>query len=340
MKIKSGKVPKILLIQISTIDEFVLASPVLRCIKKQWKDVVLHVLAGNSIKEHHIFNPYVDQFIFREEPFAVMIRKLKNEGYDYIIDLDRNFRSLIIKKALNKKSLCVRKWRVEKFLLTKLDINIMPPLHFTQRCLDALAPLGIKEDGLGLDYFIPEKDKVKETDLPHSHLGGFISFVIDAANNTQKLPINLLQEFCKKIEHPVILLGNKHDAATGATIAGVDRIKIYNACGKFNLNEMADLIRQSKLVISFDSDLQKIAFALNKTVIAVWGATTPVMGAGPYYGNNSRKEKMNVENIYLNLRCQPCSNTGTQKCPLEHFNCMQKQDINALLDKVYLHLKP
>jgi ADP-heptose:LPS heptosyltransferase len=331
-------VPKILLIQISTISEIVMASPVLRCIKKQLKEVELHVLTGDSIKEHHLLNPYVNHFIYWEEQFDVMIGKLKNEGYDYIIDLDRNYRSFFIKKALKKRAMTVRKWRVEKFLLNHFNINIMPGIHYTQSCLDVLVPLGIKDDGQGLDYFIPENDRVKETDLPHSHLGGFISFVIEASNNTQKLPLHLLKELCKKIEHPVILLGNKNEAATGDTIAELDSIKIYNACGKFNLNEMADLLRQSKLVISFDSDLQKIAYALKKPVIAVWGATTPVLGTGPYYGN-SMKEKMNDENIYLNLGCQPCSNSGTKKCPLKHFNCMEKQDINVLLDKVYLHLK-
>jgi hypothetical protein len=45
------------------------------------------------------------------------------------------------------------------------------------------------------------------------------------------------------------------------------------------------------------------------------------------------------ENILLNLRCQPCSRFGSKACPLEHFNCMEKQDIDALVSKVHERLR-
>ena len=71
--------------------------------------------------------------------------------------------------------------------------------------------LGIRNDGLGLDYFIHDKDVVNQKDIPISHLHGYIGIVIGAAHNTKKLPVHKLKELCSKINHPVILLGGKED---------------------------------------------------------------------------------------------------------------------------------
>ncbi|MEP6712164.1 MAG: glycosyltransferase family 9 protein, partial [Ferruginibacter sp.] len=182
-----------------------------------------------------------------------------------------------------------------------------------------------------------EKDVVKEHDLPTSHQAGFIAVVIGASYHTKKLPVHKLQELCYKIEHPIILLGGKENTAAGKQIAGVDPIKIYNACGKFNLNESADIVRQSKLVISNDTGLQYIACAFKKQVLAIWGATSPALDVEPYYGSLFMQQQKTpvYENIYIRLRCQPCSKYGTKICPLEHFNCMEKQDVDMIVQKVY-----
>jgi ADP-heptose:LPS heptosyltransferase len=333
--------PKILVIRFSSIGDIVLASPVFRCIKKQLPGAELHFVTKQSFQLVTSTNPYIDKFFYLDKDLPGLIEELKKEDYDYVIDLHKNFRSFKIKRALKKKSYTIRKLSAEKFLLTKLNIDIMPDIHITQRSLDTVAPLGVHDDGLGLDYFIPGKDIVKETDLPHSHLAGFVALVIGASYNTKKLPIHKLQELCKKLEYPVILLGGKEDRTAGEAIASVDDIKVYNACGKFNLNESADLVRQSKLVISHDTGLQYIACAFKKPLLAIWGATSPDLDVEPYYGSQFMDQQTVpiYENISLALSCQPCSKYGTAKCPLEHFNCMEKQDINAIVEKAMARLR-
>lgn len=330
--------PKILVIRFSSIGDIILASPVMRCIKKQLPAAELHFVTKLSFKMVTACNPYIDRFFYFDgDNLDELIEEFKTEEYDYVIDLHKNFRSTKIKKALKAKHYTIDKLSVQKLLLTRLNINIMPHRHITQRSLDTVAPLGITDDGLGLDYFIAEKDIVKEHDVPTAHHAGFIAVVIGASYNTKKMPVHKLQELCYKIDHPIILLGGKEDTSAAKRIASVDPVKIYNACGKFNLNESADLIRQSKLVISHDTGLQYIACAFKKQVLAIWGATSPALDVEPYYGSifMQQQHKPIYENISLNLRCQPCSKYGTKKCPLEHFNCMEKQDIDAIVRKVY-----
>ncbi len=333
--------PKILVIRFSSIGDIVLASPVFRCLKNQLPEAEIHFVTKQSFRLVTAANPYIDRFFYLDNDLPSLIAQLREENYDYVVDLHKNFRSVKIKHALKTKSFTIRKLSLEKFLLTKLNINIMPRIHITRRSLDTVAPLGISDDGMGLDYFIPKEDVVKETDLPHSHLAGYVALVIGASYNTKKLPFHKLQELCRKLPYPIILLGGKEDASTGNAIAAVDEIKIYNACGKFNLNESADLVRQSRLVISHDTGLQYIACVFKKQLLAIWGATSPALDVEPYYGSQFMDmQKVPVyENIYLGLGCQPCSKYGEAKCPLEHFNCMENQDIDGIVSKAMARLR-
>jgi ADP-heptose:LPS heptosyltransferase len=194
-----------------------------------------------------------------------------------------------------------------------------------------------------LDYFIPDTDKVKESDIPGGHLAGYIGVVIGAAHNTKKLPIHKLKELCGAIEHPIILLGGKDDREAGEQIASVDPHKIYNSCGKFNINESADLVRRAKLIITHDTGLMHIASAFKKQVISIWGNTVPQFGMYPYYGALSPqlpKDKLPYDIMEVRpLYCRPCSKIGYNKCPLGHFKCMEKIQISEIVEKVNYRLK-
>jgi ADP-heptose:LPS heptosyltransferase len=334
---------KILVIRFSSIGDIVLASPVFRCLKTQLENAEVHFLTKESFKLVTIANPYIDKFFYLNDNLEDVILQLQAENYDYVIDLHKNFRSIKVKRALKKKAYTIDKLSVEKFILTNLHINFMPKKHITVRSLETVKKLGVHDDGKGLDYFIPEKDTITQDDLPTSHILGFIGLVIGASYNTKKLPLHKLQELCKKIEYPIILLGGKEDTVIGDEIASVDPIKIYNSCGKFNLNESADIVRKAKLIISHDTGLQYIACAFNKNVLAIWGGTSPKLAVEPYYGSRflSTQTQLPYENIVVpKLWCQPCSKYGKDKCPLGHFKCMEKQDIDRIVMKVRerLHL--
>jgi ADP-heptose:LPS heptosyltransferase len=223
----------------------------------------------------------------------------------------------------------------------------MPDIHIVDRYMETVNSFGVKNDEAGLDFFIPETDKVKESDIPTSHLAGYIGIVIGAALNTKKLPVHKLQELCRGIDHPVMLLGGKEDRINGDLIAAIDPHKIYNACGKFNLNESADLTRRAKLIVSHDTGLMHIASAFRKQIISVWGNTVPDFGMYPYYGKkfldnyrNTGKDDSGPFDIVEveGLGCRPCSKIGYAKCPRGHFKCMEHIDIALLISSVHKRL--
>jgi ADP-heptose:LPS heptosyltransferase len=331
---------KILIIRFSSIGDIVLASPVFRCVKKQLPDAEVHFLTKNSYKIVTAANPYIDKFFYYDDNIEELLLRLKAENYDHVIDLHNNIRSNKIKRSLKKDAHTIDKLTYQKFLLTQLNIDVMPGRHITQRSLDAVLPLGVKDDGGGLDYFIAKQYEVNPDDIPTGHLAGYFVIVIGATYFTKRFPVHKIIELCNKINHPIILLGGKEDTANGDIISQNNQLKIYNACGKFNISESADIIKKAKLVISNDTGMQYIACALKRPVIALWGGTTPDLDVEPYYGSNflSNQQKPIYENVVLNLKCQPCSKYGLNKCPLDHFNCMEKINVDQLVAKVKLRL--
>ena len=326
-------VKKILIIRFSSIGDIILTTPVIRCLRGQFPDAEIHFLTKLSYKNIVASNPYVDKIQLLGDSFELMLHELQTEEYDYIIDLHHNLRTLRIKRFLkNVKAFSFDKLNVEKFIYTNFKINTLPKKHIVDRNLETVASLGIVDDGLGLDYFIPEKDKLKEGDLPTVHTLGYIAIVIGAALATKKMPLHKLKELCAAIEYPIVLLGDKDDYEHGKAIAEIDDIKIYNACGKFNLNESADILRGAKLVISHDTGLMHIAAALQRPIISIWGNTVPSFGMYPYYGKLSAQH---YDVVQVNkLWCRPCSKIGYKKCPRGHFKCMELIAVNEIVNMV------
>lgn len=322
---------KFLIIRFSSIGDIVLTTPVIRCLKKQVPEAEVHFLTRDNYRAVIEHNPYIDRVQVLAHSWELMIEELKAQDYDYIIDLHHNAKTLRVKNALKKKAYSFYKLNIQKYFYTAFKINLLPKLHIVDRYLQTVASFGVKNDGAGLDYFISAADETKREDIPGSHQAGYIACVIGAALGTKRWPVHKWKEFCAQLEHPVILLGGPEDKLSGDEIAAVDPIKIYNACGKFKLNESADLVRKAKLVITNDTGLMHIAAAYKKPVISLWGNTVPSFGMTPYYGN------VPVSDLILQtskLWCRPCSKIGYAKCPLGHFKCMEKISVDELISKV------
>jgi ADP-heptose:LPS heptosyltransferase len=300
----------------------VLTSLVVRCLKNQMKNAEIHFIT----KEQYAFilksNPYIDKVHVLEEKFGELVHELVPEKYDYIIDLHNNFRSARLKQSLKAKSFSVNKLNWQKMLLIRFKINRLPEKHIVDRYLETASALHIKNDGKGLDYFIPEKEEFKNSELPLPFQKGFVAFVIAGTYNTKKLPVEKVSEICQNINYPVILLGGKREFDEGEKILSQSKGNVMNYAGKISLNRSASLVRDAKVVLTNDTGLMHIAAAFQKKILSFWGNTVPAFGMIPYQpGQGSML--MQIEG----LKCRPCSKLGFQKCPKKHFRCMN--DMNA-----------
>lgn len=122
------------------------------------------------------------------------------------------------------------------------------------------------------------------------------------------------------------LFGSNNDQDTTNEIMRLTNNNCVNLSGTTQLDEVIDLLAQVNIVITNDSGLMHIAAALDKHVLAIYGATNPQIT--PPLCNKAKI-------FYLQLPCQPC---GKRHCPLHHLNCLHKLKPQTIID--YLALLP
>jgi ADP-heptose:LPS heptosyltransferase len=339
-KIKMA-IQKILVIRLSSIGDIIWTTPVIRCLKTQLENIELHYCTKIQYKSLVESNPYIDKLHYFEGSLGPLIKKLKNEKFDFIVDLHKNIRSLTIKWRLAVRSTSYNKLWMKRFLFTRFQINIMPNCHVVDRYMDTVRMLGVYNDGKGLDYIIPEREELSLESLPPGFRKGYIAYVIGGSGYTKLLPYEKMVELCDKINGPVVLIGGKEDFERGKQLeaffnfkrpdpaieAGLKKLNkktvIYNACGKYTVGQSSSLIKQADYVFGHDTGLTHLGAAFKKTIYSIWGGTVP----NNFYSYGTRFYI--IENN--KLHCRPCSKSGRPKCPKGHFKCMKEIPLNFTL---------
>ncbi len=298
----------------------------MRCVKKQIADAEIHFVTKHKYASLATSNPYIDQIHLFKDNLNELIRELSQMKFDYIIDLQNNYRSARIKQALGVKSFSVDKLNIRKWLLVWLKINQMPALHMVDRNLATVAALGVKNDGAGLDFFVPSDEEFHLNDLPGHFKQGYIAFVIAATWATKKLPVGKIVQICQNIDYPVIILGGKDEFTEGEEICSAIKGNILNFAGKLTLNQSASVVKNARIVLTNDTGLMHIAAAFKKKILVFWGNTVPAFGMVPYQPH-PKSAGLEVEN----LKCRPCSKLGHTRCPKKHFKCMNEMNTDKAI---------
>ena len=141
---------KILVLRFSSIGDIVLTSPVLRCLKQQIQGAEIHFLTKKKffgLVEH---NPHISKIFTFESAIDPVLKNLKAENYDLILDLHQNIRSFYVKLMLGKPAIGFDKLNIEKWFYVRWNWNRMPDLHIVDRYLQAVRVLGVRDDQGGL----------------------------------------------------------------------------------------------------------------------------------------------------------------------------------------------
>jgi ADP-heptose:LPS heptosyltransferase len=322
---------KILVLRFSSIGDIVLTSPVLRCLKQQKQNVEVHVATKSAFADLVRYSPHVDKVHELGDDITELTQRLKAERFDHVIDLHHNLRTARIKRALGVPAHSFNKLNIEKWLLVNLKVDRMPRIHIVDRYMRTVEHLGVKNDGLGLELFIPAERHIALKSLPTTHHNGYVALAIGAAHATKRLPEHRLIELAKLIEGHIVLIGGKEDSITARNIASAVGGRVFDATGKYDILGSASLIAQATSVIAHDSGAMHIAAAFKKPVVSIWGNTVPEFGMGPYIPLHP--ERAHIAEV-KGLSCRPCSKIGHDRCPLGHFRCMEQQDLRAVAERV------
>lgn len=312
---------KYLIICKKSVKDLILASAMFRCLKEQVEGAELFILTHEEHEHAVKYNPNIKAtYVFNDNSsFKKLQEQLRETMFDYIIDLDNDGQSRKLTKKLKIVSFrhehhTWKYWRYIHFLKKNI-----PGSHLSERFFETLKVFDVKNDKKGVEYFIDMYDELNLLSLPGNLPFGFIAFVISAPFFTRKILTEKIINICNNIEHPVLLIGYQTDEKIGDEIVRKTHCNVHNVCGKYNFNQNASLIRQSRLIITADNDFMHVAASFKKTIISIWGNTIPAFGEFPY----TEKDKSFIAQVQ-NLKCRPCSQKGFDKCPEKHFKCMQE----------------
>jgi heptosyltransferase-2 len=313
---------KILVVRFSSIGDIVLTTPVIRVLKKQLNAEV-HYLTKNAYSSLLKNNPNIDQLFSIKNSILEARKDLKDQKYDFIIDLHNNLRSslLIFLGSPVKRYV---KSNFKKFLFRNFGINFLKNKHVVDRYLDTISFLNIKNDEKGLEYYIDDQASV-DFDLNQK----YIAWAIGGSQIQKQISANQITKISERLNFPIVLIGGEEEKPTGDLIKeNCKELVIKNFCGVLDLDQSALIIEHSFCLFSNDTGMMHIGAALNKKIVSFWGCTKPDMGFYPY---------INVENSLLivspNSKRQ-CSKHG-DSCRYSKDGCIKHIEIDEnLLKKI------
>ncbi len=304
-------IKKILIIRLSSLGDILLATPLIRTIKKQYPYIQIDFVMKEQYTDLLKFNPYISNLlIYNPESVSKTRDVILQNKYDLIIDLQKNFRSKALAEGTGANILKFNKRSLDKFLLVSFKINRLtkaPPIP-QRYASDA----GIQLDNEGLDLFtngiisvLPEQG--------HRYIG----LAPGARHFTKRWPEEYYAELGHSLQrdgYTVVLFGGKDDKELCARLSKAIENSI-NLCSDNDILQTAADMKLCKAVVCNDSGLMHTACAVRVPVLSIFGSTVKEFGFAPY---NSRS--LVLENKLLS--CRPCSHIGRSRCPKGHFKCM------------------
>lgn len=297
-----------------------LTTPMIRSIQRQFPDKKIHFLLRSEYEPVLINNHFLEKiFLFTrvDDENKKLIKELRKEKYDLVIDLQNNIRSALVCSKLRVKTVKFDKRDTAKLLLVKFKMNLLKnapqmPVRYTQLFDD----LKLDDEGLELitlnapsNLFNPDKK--------------YIGFAPGSLHFTKMWPKEYyiqLGQMLNEDGYTIALFGGKDDRLVCAEIAAkVDSIDLSN---KNDLLQTSADMKKCIGMVCNDSGMMHTACAADVKVLAIFGSTVKEFGFTPYTGKESGLLNKSIVVENKTLSCRPCTHIGRDKCPKTHFKCM------------------
>lgn len=278
------------------------------------------------------YNPYIDQlYVFdKEQGIKSLKDKIRDGGYDHIVDIHKNIRSTILKYSSNASSSTYPKYIFRRTLLVTFGVNLyknVKPVYL--RYFESVNNFGVGYDHRGTEVFFTPKHLVNVTiALANAgcRINGKMVIICPGASysNKQWIPERFAQLGDRLNEKGYIVCfhGGKNDIDLCESIIRLMKKNSVSFAGQFSLLESAAFLKMASLAITNDSGMMHLAQSQKTPVVAIFGPTTKELGYFPLPDRSIVVEKM--------VSCRPCTHNGLNYCPKKHFRCMMEIQVDDI----------
>jgi len=311
---------KILIIRLSSLGDILLATPMIRSIQRKFPDKKIHFLLRAEYESVLANNHFVEKFFQYtriDDENKKLIKELKREKYDLVIDLQNNLRSALVCSKLRVKTIKFNKRDASKLLLVKFKINLLKNApQVPVRYAEIFDDFQLDDGGLDLITYnaaSPLFDPNKK----------YIGFAPGSRHFTKMWPKEYYIQLGKMLNdegYTIALFGGKDDRLVCAEISTqIDSIDLSN---KNDILQTAVDMKRCIGIVCNDSGMMHTACAEDVKVLAIFGSTVKEFGFTPYMGKESGVLTKSLVLENKSLSCRPCTHIGRDKCPKTHFKCI------------------
>lgn len=255
---------------------------------------------------------------------------------DFLFDLHNTLRSKLLRLFCFKTpTIKVFKRSFARFLLINFKINHLSHLesHHKRIIKDFAFLFQCDFDQDELEQFVLDNSANSKKTLTTNSVSFNKEVVVDLASPyivispvasfiTKLWPINNYLELAKRIlEHEdfinyqIVILGGPRDLSCKQFDA-LQSPRITNLQGQTTFLRSSEVISRASLTITNDTGVAHLSESFGIPVLSFFGPTSPDFGFRPHLDHS--------QVLYKNVKCSPCSATGSRPCKMPSLICMEQ----------------
>lgn len=324
---------RILLIRLTALGDVVLALPALSALRARFPEARIEWLVEAPYAPLLAGVPGLDGVVAYEKRgrhagaagWLALRSELAERGYDLVIDLQRKAKTVALAAGLGAPQvLGLRKrqgWGWVTAALGRERPATSP--HVSELYLGALEALGVERGAP--EVRLPVSARAREAAAPFLSRPWPVVIAPGATWATKRWSPRRFGELARALHdegHAVVLGGGPSDREAVEEARAASGLPLQDTCDA-PVEAWTGLLAASALLIANDSGPVHLAHALGTPVVVLFGPTAPGRWAprdGP------------VRVLSLGLTCSPCSNHGTERCPLGTHACLEGLPADQVLE--------
>jgi len=325
---------KILVFRQSSLGDVILTLPVIKELRRNYPDAFIDYLTKEPYRPLVKNDPALRKvFAFNDSgEFRKLLLQIRREGYDLIVDLQRNFRSLAL-SILNPHSKTVKykKRRLAREMIVRRPSSQLRVDHTVNAYYHTLRKLGFNAEPSAPEIALSAEDREFAD-----------RFIVESFPKSPEKIIAL----CPGARHPEkmwpwenfksvaeIMLQDESLAflvISASSDPVPEDLQISSnrlvPARDFDILHVAALFSRCQAALSNDSGLMHLANAAGTKVAAIFGPTSPRLGFSPTLQGSIV--------LSSHVFCSPCSLHGEKPCSQPRKYCFENIDPRKVVDTI------
>jgi heptosyltransferase-1 len=302
------QIKKILIIKPSALGDIIQAMPAACCLADNFPEAKIHWFVRPEfaalVENHKCIHKIVifdrkklGKWWYKPSAFAELVRlikQLRTEKYDIVLDFQGRFRSAIFAwfSGCKQRIGMAETQEITGLFYTRKIAQSENSIHLVDYFLDMVCSIGAKktEVHFGLKPDMQAVSEIRNILLNNNaDADNYAVFVPGATVEAKKWPIEnfaaLAEKVHKKYQCSIVVAGVESENAAAKvlqTIANVpvinlagNKTPIINLAGKTNIRQLIALLAYAKAVVSNDTGPAHLASALDVPMVLIFGFTNP-----------------------------------------------------------------